>query len=275
MRLTILTLTALVAFAANSFISRWALLDASTGPISFSLLRLCSGAVLLWVLVANRANVWRPVFKPISAIALFVYATSFSVAYVSLDAGLGALVLFGGVQLTMFLLALLWREEIDLFRILGAMISFLGLCLLLLPNGTLDLNFYSLILMLLAAIGWGLYTFIGHSSSDPLLETAQNFVWATPLAVLMYVIMPDELDAKGAILAMFSGAVTSGIGYAVWYAVLPRFQSTTAAILQLSVPLIAALLGYLFLAEVLTWRLGFAAGLVFLGTIVALRQRRR
>jgi drug/metabolite transporter (DMT)-like permease len=87
--------------------------------------------------------------------------------------------------------------------------------------------------------------------------------------------MPDELDAKGAILAMVSGAVTSGIGYAVWYAVLPRFQSTTAAILQLSVPLIAALLGYLFLAEVLTWRLVFAAGLVFLGTIVALRQRRR
>ena len=210
-----------------------------------------------------------------AAISLFVYATSFSVAYVSLDAGLGALVLFGGVQLTLFLFALLWREEIDLFRILGAMISFLGLCFLLVPIGTLDLNFYSLILMLLAAIGWGLYTFIGRSSSNPLMETAQNFVWATPMAVLMYIILPDELGVKGAILAIFSGAVTSGIGYAVWYAVLPRFQSTTAAILQLSVPLIAAFLGYLFLAEVLTWRLGFAAGLVFLGTLVALRQRHR
>lgn len=274
MRSIILTLFALVAFAANSFLNRWALLDADTGPISFSVLRLFSGAVLLWFLVVARSSVWWPAFKPLSAISLFVYATSFSLAYVSLDVGLGALVLFGGVQITLFLLAVMWREEIDSFRILGATISFLGLCFLLMPSSIHNLNFYSLIFMLLAAMGWGLYTFKGHSSSDPLLETAQNFVWATPLALVVYAIMPDALDTKGAILAIVSGAVTSGIGYAVWYAVLPSFKSTTAAILQLSVPLIAAFLGYLFLAEALTWKLGFATGLVILGAIVGLSYRR-
>ena len=272
MRLIILTSFALIAFAGNSLINRWALLDGSTGPLSFTALRLCSGALLLWLLVAARSGLWWPKFNPISATALFIYAIGFSLAYVSLDVGWGALVLFGGVQLTMFSLAVLSNQEVGLSRIFGAIISFVGLCFLLMPNSAVNINFFSLAFMFLAAIAWGLYTYRGHSSSNPLSDTAQNFFWAAPFSIILYFITQDDLETKGAMLAVVSGTVTSGIGYAVWYAVLPKFRSTTAAILQLLVPLIAAGFGSLFLAEALTWQLAFATAFVFFGTFVALRR---
>ena len=273
MRLYILTFLALLAFAANSILNRWALLDGVTGPITFAFVRVLSGATFLWLIVAVNDHKWRPKFHIFPSISLSIYIICFSIAYLNLGIGIGAVVLFGAVQFTMFGLAALTSEEITLWRILGAIISFSGVCVLFFPNETFEIKINEMLIMILAAAGWGVYSFLGKNAKEPLLETTQNLIWAIPFVSIFSILSPDGIGVKGFILAILSGAITSGLGYVIWYSILPFLKTSFAAILQLSVPLMAAIAGVLFFSEEMTMELVFATILVILGTFVSLIKR--
>ena len=273
--LRLLTLTALtmMAFAANSVLNRMALADGSAGPAAFAALRLAAGAVTLGVLLAARGAL-RPAMRPSpqrwkGMIYLTLYILAFSFAYITLEAGAGALILFGVVQITMFAAALYSGVSVPAQRWIGAALALLGLAILLWPSGGAP-DLFGAALMAASAVGWGLYSILGRGAKDPLAETGGNFLWALPVGLAVFAIWPDQMSARGALLAILSGAVTSGLGYALWYAILPRLQTTVAAVAQLSVPVIAVAGGWLLLGEPVGWRFVGAATLVLGGILVAL-----
>ncbi|MFW5641741.1 MAG: DMT family transporter, partial [Roseicyclus sp.] len=203
------------------------------------------------------------------ALGLALYLVGFSVAYVSLDAGIGALILFGGVQVTMFAGAVLGGERLPARRWVGAGLALAGLAWLVWPAGAVALPPVATAAMLAAALGWGVYSLVGRHATDPLAETGANFVLAAPLCGLALLILPGSAapwTGPGILLAILSGAVTSGLGYALWYAVLPRLGASVSGLVQLSVPIIATVGGVLILGEVLTLR-SLGAGLLTLGGI--------
>ena len=264
-RLAALTALTMLAFAANSLLNREALAEGQTGPAVFALIRVVSGALCLWVLVRLRGGPSRPILRPWGVVSLALYVLGFSFAYVTLPAGVGALILFGGVQVTMFAGAVLGGERVAWPRWAGAAVAFAGLVWLLWPGAQAAPPVAGALLMLAAALGWGVYSLLGRGVPDPLAATASNFVWAVPLAVLAYAVLPDAASARGALLAVVSGAVTSGLGYALWYAILPRLTATLAAVAQLSVPVIATAGGIALLGEELNARFLIATLLVLGG----------
>lgn len=268
MRLLALTALTMVVLATNSVWNRWALLDGATGPAAFQALRVISGAICLAVLLMIRSGVPRLLGKGrvVGTGSLMIYMVGFSFAYVALDAGVGALILFGGVQITMFAGAVLSGDRPPLARWIGSAIAFGGLIWLLWPGAIGAPPLVSAMLMAAAAFGWGVYSLVGRGATDPLAETGANFICAAPLALLVWVILPDNMTVSGALLAVFSGAVTSGLGYALWYSILPRLEAAVAALAQLTVPVIAVLGGVVLLDEVATTRLIFAS-LVVLGGV--------
>ena len=277
MRLILLTALTLVAFAANSVLTRLALTGTGLGPGAFAAIRLASGAAVLMALVALRP---RPAPRPLrirlpGAAALALYVLGFSFAYVTLDAGLGALLLFGGVQITMFAGALVLREDIPPLRWIGAGIAFAGLAWILWPSGKSAPDPIGAALMLAAALGWGLYSLIGRKAGAPLATTAWSFTLALPAGLVAVWAAPGSLDAAGIGLAILSGAVTSGLGYALWYSVLPGLGATIAAVAQLTVPILAMAGGMLVLGEPLTPRFVLAAALVLGGVGLSLTGLRR
>lgn len=276
MRLVAFSVLTMIAFAANSVLNRLALETGDTGPASFAAIRLVSGAAMLVALV-----VWRD--KGASSIAgsidwrgaatLALYVLGFSFAYVTLDAGVGALILFGGVQITMFAGAIIARENIPTNRWIGAGLAFGGLVWLMWPQkGAVQIapDGIGAALMIAAALGWGLYSLIGRGTRDPLGATAGNFALAAPVGLLVWAVVADAASWQGAGLAMVSGMVTSGLGYALWFRVLPELPSAVAAVAQLSVPVIAAAGGMVFLGETPGVRFVLAAGLVAGGVLVSL-----
>lgn len=266
MLLTALTMT---AFAANSLLNRLALADGAIGPGGFAAIRLASGAIVLAALLAWRCRgvpgVGRP--NPLSVAGLAAYMLGFSYAYVVLDAGLGALILFAVVQITMFLGAVAGHERIPPRRWLGSVIALGGLVLLLWPGAIDAPPPLGVALMGLAAVGWGIYSLIGRGVTDPLAATASNFTYALPIAVVLVVLLPDgaPVTGRGAWIAVLSGGVASGLGYALWYSLLPRLGASAGAVAQLTVPVIAMAGGALLLAEPVTLRALLAAGLVLGG----------
>jgi drug/metabolite transporter (DMT)-like permease len=251
-----LTVLAMLAFAANSLLCRLALAKTSIDPVTFTAVRIVSGALVLWLIVRARGARLSQTGSWTSALALFAYAIAFSLAYVALSAATGALLLFGAVQVTMIGVGL-WRGE--RFRSLqwfGFIAALGGLVVLLLPGLTAP-PLVGAALMLAAGIAWGIYSLRGKSGGDPTMATAGNFVRAVPAALIGSAIALPwfHADARGFIYAIASGAVTSGIGYVIWYSALPSLKSTTAATVQLSVPVLAALGGVLFLGEHTTPRL--------------------
>ncbi len=276
MRLLLLTALVMLAFAGNSLLNRLALAGADgTGPAAFALVRLASGAAVLLAIVILRSRKadWAALVRPLGAGALALYVLGFSFAYVTLQAGVGALILFGGVQITMFAGALLQGERIALRRWLGAGIAFAGLVVLLWPQGAAVPDGTGAALMAAAAVGWGVYSLLGRGASDPTGATAVNFALALPLGVIVFVLQPDGLGARGAVLAVVSGALTSGAGYALWYAVLPRLAPSAAAVAQLTVPVIAAAGGLLLLGELPGARFILASALVLGGVGLSLMRR--
>ena len=260
----------MVAFAANSLLCREALASGDISASVFTLIRLASGGVVLFILVSlstprirsgiTAAGSWR------SALALFVYAAGFSFAYVSLGAATGALILFGAVQLTMMLSALWSGDRFSGRQVLGFVLAAGGLFWFLLPGARAP-SLSGSVLMLAAGVACGLYSLWGRGERSPLLATCGNFVRSVPVAaaLLLLTLSPAQLNPKGVLLALASGAVASGLGYALWYRILPALRTTDAAMVQLSVPVIAAVGGWLFLGEVVSLRLSVAAFLVLGG----------
>ncbi|MGE4611891.1 MAG: DMT family transporter [Paracoccaceae bacterium] len=275
MRLFLITLLALVAFAANSVLTRSALAVELIGPGAFMAIRLASGAVTLGALVAFRGGLGRMRGHGgvISAAALLLYAAAFSFAYVTLEAGIGALILFGGVQITMFAGALLAGERPHAVRWIGAFLGMAGLGVLFGP-GAARPDLVGAIMMAFSALGWGIYTLRGRSVAAPLEATAVNFLFAAPFGVFLWVLFPAgaAVSTSGVLLAIASGSLASGVGYALWYSVLPKLESTLAAIFQLSVPIIALAGGVLFLGEAVTLYFAISAGLIIAGVLVAVRK---
>jgi len=266
-RTALLTLTALVAFAGNSLLCRAALTGTAIDAASFTGLRLLSGAVVLWLLVQLRGGARVGHGNWPSAIALFIYAAGFSFAYTQLTAGTGALILFAAVQTTMIGFGWHQGERLQALQAAGLLLACGGLAGLLLPGASAP-PLAGGLLMLAAGMAWGIYSLRGRHSTDALKVTAGNFIRATPMAVALGVLLLSKAswDALGVLYAILSGALASGLGYAIWYTALPYLKSTTAASVQLSVPLIAALGGALLLGEPLTLRL-FLASVAILGGI--------
>lgn len=272
MRLIALTALTMVAFAANSVLNRVALADGWAGPSDFAALRLVSGALALVAMVYLRGGrvPWAVGLKPAGAAALLIYILGFSFAYVTLDTGVGALILFGGVQVTMFAGALIGGERPSAQRWLGAIVAMAGLVWLCWPAGAVRPEPVGVALMAAAAVGWGVYSLLGRGSTAPLPATAANFAIAAPVGALVWLIVPEAVPMtwQGAVLAVTSGVVTSGMGYALWYAVLPRLEASAAALAQLTVPVIAAAGGAAFLGEVLGLRAIVAGALVLVGVAI-------
>lgn len=246
----LLTTLAMLAFAANSLLCRFALGSTETDPATFTAVRLASGAFVLAAIVWGRRGVLAGTGNWISAVALFGYAAAFSFAYVSLDTGTGALLLFGAVQFTMVGWGVLRGERPGPLRTAGMALAGAGLVYLFLPGATApDPSGASL--MVLAGMAWGIYSLRGRGSEHPLRDTAANFVYAIPFAVVVALVVRSDLsfDRGGLIAAIASGAMASGVGYAIWYAALRGLRATTAATVQLSVPVIAAIAGIVFLGE--------------------------
>jgi len=288
-RIALLTAAAMVAFALNSILCRAALRPGSGAepidPASFAAIRVAAGAVALapFLLRARRrrslAAAPRPGGGPLGALALAAYAVGFAFSYVTLPAGAGALLLFGAVQLTMVGAGLASGERLGGLRAVGAAAAAGGLVWLVAParGGTAGLDPGGAALMALAGVAWGAYSLLGRGSSAPTIATARNFALALPLALLPLAFVDIEVGARGAGLAVASGAITSGLGYAVWYAALRGLGSITAALAQLTVPVIAAALGVVFLGEAVTPRLVGASALVLGGVatgVVAGAERR-
>src|SRR5437016_8625525 len=267
MRVFILTLLAMIAFAGNSLLCRLALKRTTIDAASFTFIRILSGAVALWIIVIISKGTWRKAGSWASALALFAYAAAFSFAYISLSAGTGALLLFGAVQATMILWGLRTGERMRTRQWLGLALAVGGLVALLFP-GLSAPPIDGALVMICAGIAWGFYSLRGKGAGDPVTTTAGNFLRAVVFAAgLSTVLLPwVKLDLAGAGYAILSGAIASGVGYVIWYSALPGLKAASAATVQLSVPVLAAGGGILFLGESITLRF-LCASVAVLGGI--------
>lgn len=267
-----LTLLVMLAFAGNSLLVRLALSTDSIGPLSFSIIRLLAGALVLGLIakpkLALQSGSWT------SALYLLAYVFFFSYAYLSLDAGTGALILFATVQIVMIGSGLWHGERLTALQWAGMTAACLGLFFLLRPGAASSPNLTGAVLMGLAGAGWALYSLRGRHVESPALATAGNFAKASAyivgISVPLLGVLPEESPStKGILLALISGAITSGLGYTLWYKVLPHLRATRASIAQLSVPAIAAIGGMIFLNEMVTTRLVITTALVLGGVALA------
>jgi drug/metabolite transporter (DMT)-like permease len=283
LRVVALTVAAMLAFAANSLLCRMALQQGGIDAASFGSIRLVSGALTLALVVRLRSAV-APAGRAdwVAAAMLFAYVAFFSFAYLSLPAGTGALILFGAVQLTMLGAGLRAGEMFGPVAWSGFVLAVVGLVYLVSPGVTAP-PLLGAMLMAVAGVAWGVYSLRGRGVADPLAATARNFVRAAPMALALSLVLAGSAhaDAAGVALAVASGALTSGIGYVIWYAALPGLSAMRAATVQLSVPLIAAFGGVIFLSEAITPRLMLCSvailggiGLVLAAKTRAVRPRR-
>jgi len=275
-RTLLLTALAMLAFAGNSILCRIALRDTTIDPASFTGLRILAGALTLWLLLRLSRDRRSAGGDWLSAVALFVYAASFSFAYINLDAGAGALLLFGAVQLSMLVWGLLSGERFSAGQIAGLLLALSGLLILLLP-GSRTPALEGALLMLLSGVAWGIYSLRGRAASNPLAATAGNFIKAVPFAAVLCLVMlgQQQWDAPGVVYALLSGALASGVGYAIWYAALPGLAAVQAASVQLSVPLLTAIAGAALLGEALTPTLIISGAAILGGIAMVLGIRHR
>lgn len=278
MRLVFLTCLAMAAFAANSVLNRLGVDSGGIDPRSFALVRVLSGAVMLTLLVLARRKSLplRAPARIVGAGALALYMIGFSTAYLTLDAGLGALILFGVVQMTMFAVSALSGTLPSPRQIGGAGMAFGGLVWVLWPDGGAVVDRTGVALMAAAGVGWAFYTLAGRREGDALSATAANFCYAVPLTLAAWLLAGGAVQAApgGVALAVLSGTVTSGLGYALWYSVLPRLAPSLAATVQLSVPVIALGGGVLLLGEIASARFLLGGALVIGGIALSLRVPR-
>ncbi|MCW1932686.1 DMT family transporter [Pararhodobacter zhoushanensis] len=272
MRLLALSALVMVAFAANSLLNRAAVGGGLIEALPFALIRVTAGALVL----AALARAWPGRANLLPALWLTLYLVGFSLAYRALDSGIGALILFAGVQVTMLAGAVMGGEQPPARRFWGAGLALAGLAGLLLPGADAVPALPPALLMGAAALGWGLYSLAGRRAADPLQATAANFLLATPMVALAC--LPaglGDIAPMGWVLAIVSGAVTSGLGYALWYAVLPQLGAARAAAAQLTVPVIALAAGAMLMGERLSSGAVLACAVVLAGVALATLPRRR
>ncbi|WP_171133275.1 MULTISPECIES: DMT family transporter [unclassified Ruegeria] len=273
MQLFLLTALTMCAFASNSILNRLAVESGASDPAGFAVIRVLSGALVLAALVVLRSGhlTLRNRRRIAGAGSLSLYMIGFSLAYLTLDAGLGALILFGVVQITMFAVTSVTGAAPTMRQVSGAAIALLGLAFVLWPSGDVRVDPIGAMLMLSAGVGWAIYSLVGRSEPDALAGSAANFIVALPVTALALIPLGGNWDmsAAGYALAALSGGVTSGLGYALWYRVLPQLAATTAAVVQLSVPIIAIVAGVVLLGEAASLRLILGAALVLGGIALA------
>ena len=267
---SIFTGLALIAFAANSVLCRLALGEKTIDAASFTVIRLLSGALVLLVIlkIKNNNNCSHSRGSWPASLMLFLYAITFSFAYITLDTGTGALILFGSVQITMLLLSLISGNRLHISEWMGLLLAFTGFVYLILPGVTTP-SVMGFLLMAVAGIAWGIYTLIGRGSDNPLMDTSYNFLRTIPFVIILVIIAAQNAhySTNGILLAALSGGIASGIGYTIWYIALGGLSATQAAVVQLAVPVIAALGGVIFVSEAITLRL-ILSGLMILGGIL-------
>jgi drug/metabolite transporter (DMT)-like permease len=271
---------ALLAFAGNSVLCRLALMDSSIDPLSFTAVRLISGVLILLLIVFARSirngktTTKSETGSWYAATMLFVYALLFSWAYVSMDTATGALILFASVQITMILMSVLKGNRLGLGECLGLIVAAVGFVYLVAPEVQKP-SMAGFVMMMLSGVAWAAYTVKGQAAQDALRVTAFNFLRTMPLLLVMLIIMLEQpiLTKRGVLLAVASGAITSGLGYAVWYAALRHLATTKAAVIQLLVPIIAALGGLLLAGEAVSMRLLISTLLVLGGIFLVVKSK--
>ncbi|PWC39598.1 DMT family transporter [Azospirillum sp. TSO35-2] len=279
-RAALLTVLAMLAFAANSILCRLALTQTAIDPASFTLVRIASGAASLWLIARATGRGGSQGGSWTAAAALLAYAAAFSFAYLSMPAGTGALLLFGAVQATMILVGLYRGERMAVAQWAGLALALAGLALLLAP-GVSAPDPLGALLMVVAGASWGVYSLLGRTSRDPIATTAGNFLRALPIAAVPALLTAllstggARLDGQGVLYAVLSGAVASGVGYSIWYAALPALNAARAASVQLSVPVITAVAAVLALGERITLGLVIASAAVLGGIALVIAGRRR
>ena len=273
-RLFLLTALAMMAFAGNSLFCRIALKHTSIDAASFTAIRLVSGALMLWLLTISSRDKRVGHGNWPSAVALFAYAAAFSFAYLSLSAATGALLLFAAVQATMISYGIARGERLGGTQLAGLVLALAGVVWLLLP-GLAAPPLVGSLLMMGAGVAWGVYSLRGRGGGAPLKVTAGNFLRAAPisLALCLAMIGQQNLDLVGSLYAVASGALTSGVGYAIWYTALPALKATHAATIQLSVPALAAAGGIIFLGEAISLRLALASMAILGGIALVIKGK--
>lgn len=244
----------MIAFASNSILTRLAIEGGHIDPSGFALVRVVAGALVLGMIVSVRGG-GLPLLRrnrlP-GALSLAVYLIGFSLSYLTLDAGLGALILFGVVQVTMFAHGAFFGTKPTSRQVAGGSIAFLGLLLALWPGPGGSADLAGAVLMIVAGLGWAAYTVLGRAARDPLAATSANFLLCVPILLVLLTGTGLVFSVSGIALGILCGGLTSGLGYALWYSVLPKLASATAAVVQLCVPVIAILAGAVFLGENIT-----------------------
>jgi drug/metabolite transporter (DMT)-like permease len=275
-RTLLLTALAMLAFAGNSLLCRLALAGTTIDAGTFTAVRIVAGALTLWIIVQLRSGTPGLAGTWASAAALFAYAAGFSLAYINLSAATGALLLFGAVQATMISYGFWNGDRLRGWQIVGFVCAVLGLVALLLPGLTAP-PLHSAALMVGAGIAWGIYSLRGRGAGDATCATAGNFVRAVPFAAALSLVMLSRFsaDVAGVSYAIASGALTSGLGYAIWYTALKELKATSAATVQLSVPVIATIGGALLLGEHVTTRIVIASVAILGGIALVILNRAR
>lgn len=272
----VLTALAMIAFAANSVLCRMALGNNSIDASSFTVIRLLSGALVLLVIISLKVKDQKTQSKGswFASSMLFLYAITFSFAYITLDTGTGALILFGTVQILMIVVSMIRGNRLHISEWLGVSIAFAGFVYLVLP-GVTSPSAMGFILMTAAGIGWGAYTLKGRASRAPLMDTAYNFIRTTPFVIILAGITfkSTSYSTEGVLLAVLSGGLASGVGYTIWYSALGGLSAVQAAVVQLTVPVIAAFGGVIFMSETITLRLTLSSLMILGGILLVVLGR--
>ena len=274
------TIFALLAFAANSVLCRMALGANAIDASSFTVIRLFSGIIILLVLVTltNKLNKVEAVNTSksswLAGCMLFIYAVAFSFGYISLDTGTGALILFGAVQITMIISSVISGNKLHISEWLGLATAFAGFVYLVFPSLTTP-SLMGFILMSISGMAWAFYTLLGRSSKNPLRDTSYNFLRTSPFILVLMILAYNSahITSTGLILAVLSGAIASGVGYFIWYIALTGLSVTQGAVVQLFVPIIAAIGGVIFTSELITLRLIESSALVLGGILIVILGR--
>lgn len=280
MKATLYTITALIAFAANSLFCRMALAGGYIDPWNFTVIRLLSAAVCLGFIMTvytyhlKRKRTFDPALLQdtgswLSSISLLIYALCFSIAYVELDTGTGALILFSAVQLTMIGWGIFQKEQLSKLQWAAFIVALAGFIYLMLPSAAVP-SLFGTVIMAISGAAWGIYSIRGKACISPLRATGFNFIRsliAVPILLLIGMSYIKNISVEGLLLACISGAITSGIGYSIWYMAMPLLKSTQAAVVQFCVPVLAAIAGVLFLSEQFTIRF-ITASTIILGAVL-------